>query len=238
MASYLIKDLENNEKPREKMAAHGPSTLSDSELLAIVLRSGGKDGSAIDLARKILKEFGGLKGLANSEIEQLTKIKDVGIAKATSVKAACEIALRIDNKMEIENSEIKKPEDVFSTVKKDTFARNKEQLFLLSLNSRNRLISKDLISIGTLNETLIHPREVFKTALSKNAASIILVHNHPSNDSGPSTDDIKVTERIAKAGITIGIPLIDHVIVCDNGYTSLKSLNLFSTYKANQKGGE
>lgn len=238
MQNYLIKDLNKNEKPREKLSNKGISALTDEELLALVISSGGKNISAVDLSREILKTHGGLHSLVNLDLESLTSIKHINNAKASSILAACEIGLRICSKKGGNLNRINSPQDVFDLIRKDIFQKDKEHLFLLSLNTRNMLLAKDLISIGTVNETLIHPREVFKKALVRNAVKIILVHNHPSNDPNPSDEDIKITEKVAKSGKQIGIPLIDHVIVCNNDYVSLKAQNIFDTYKFKSKGGE
>lgn len=238
--SLRVKDLIITDKPRERLILQGASALSDSELLAIILRSGGPKNSAIDLARKILKEFGGLKELINVDVNQLITFKNIGVAKATSIKSVCEIALRINLSMEEKRLEIKNPEDVFQLTRKEFFAQKKEHLYMISIDSRNRYICKNLISVGTINETLIHPREVYRQALLNNAVSIVLVHNHPSNDPTPSIEDIKVTERLAKAGVSLGIALVDHIIVSDNSFVSIKSLNIFDTHIFNEekRGGD
>lgn len=221
------------------MLNKGAESLSDTELLAIVLRTGGENNSVLELAGKILKKFGGLKGLLNADITQIQTLKDVGTTKAVTLKAVCEIALRISMEEKSGDLSIRKPEEVFRFLKKDFFEKNKEYLYLLSLDSRNKIISKDLISIGTLNETLIHPREIFKTALLKNAAGIILAHNHPSGDTSPSMEDLKVTEQVAKAGNIIGVNFIDHVIVSNTGFLSIKSLGIPGSNKlSKQKGGD
>ena len=225
-----IKSLNNNEKPREKMIKNGIQNLTNEELLAIILRSGGKDTSAIELARFLLKKHTSFKKFLNIEFEELIQTKHVGVAKATSIKAACEIALRILDK----STEVKKistPEDVYKLMYKDLYGKQQEYLYVINLDNKNVPISKDILTIGTINQTLITSRDVYKKALSKNATSIILTHNHPSNDPTPSKEDIVTTETIADAGKKIGIPLLDHVIFSDTNYVSLKALNIFSTYK-------
>ena len=220
------------------MLAKGVSILTDEELLALIIHSGGKDLSAVGLSREMLKSHGGLKGLVSLGYERLIGIKNINNAKACSILAACEIGLRLSDKSRDGLRQINGPQEVFELIRKDIFQKDKEHLFLLSLNTRNKLLAKDLISIGTVNETLVHPREIFKKALIRNAVKIILVHNHPSGDPNPSTEDIKITERIAKSGKEVGIPLVDHIIVCNNDFTSLKALNIFNNYKFKEKGGE
>jgi len=230
MKHLRICELNAQEKPREKALKRGLHNLTNEELLAIILRSGGKDVSALDLSRNILKRFNNFKNILDVDIEELTQIKDIGIAKATSVKASCEIALRILDK----SGDVKKistPEDVYKFMYKDLYGKNQEYLYLINLNNKSVPISADLLTIGTHNQTLITSREIYKKALSKNAASIILIHNHPSNDPTPSKEDIKTTETVAEAGKKVGIPLLDHIIFADTRYVSLKSLNIFSTYK-------
>lgn len=223
-----IKDLQKEEKPREKLIEKGVENLTNVELLAIILRSGGKHCPATNLARDLLNKYSGFKNLINADVEELTNFKNVGSAKATGIKALGEISKRMLNNSEKTGVKIKKPQDVFDLIHKDTAEKDQEYLFLISMDAKSKVISKDLISKGTLTETLIHPREIFKKALAKNASSIILVHNHPSEEAQPSSDDIKVTKRIAKVGIEIGIPLVDHLVVTSSDFTSMKAQNLFA----------
>jgi DNA repair protein RadC len=222
-----IKDLQKEEKPREKLIEKEAENLTDIELLAIILRSGERNYSATELARDLLNTFGGIKGLLSADIEGLKNFKGIGTAKATSIKALEEISKRYLEPIKKPETYIKSPKDAYEIIRKDIINKNQEYLYLLSIDSRNKLISKDVISKGTVNETLIHPREIFRKAISKNACGIILIHNHPSNKCNPSDEDIKVTRRIYKAGIDIGIPLIDHLIVTDNDFTSMKAQSLF-----------
>jgi len=224
-----IKDLQKEEKPREKMIEKGSEALTDVELLAIIIRSGGKNTSATNLSRDIILKFGNLKNVLTADITQLISFKNIDSAKATSIKAVEEISKRYLTPHCEENPRIKTPKDVYDLIRKEILNKEEEYLFLICLDSRNRLISKEIISKGTINETLIHPREIFKKALNKNAYSIILVHNHPSNESVPSDEDIKVTKRIFRAGIDMGIPLTDHLVVTNNDFMSMKAQNLIST---------
>jgi DNA repair protein RadC len=239
MSNYRIKDLNKNEKPREKLLKHGVSFLTDEELLALIIGTGGKNISCIDIAREILKESEGFKGLVGYPIENIMRFNNVNIAKACSITAAVEIGLRIYQTKENTLTEIKNPSDAYIILKKDLSYKDKEYLYLLSLNARNKMLSKDLITIGTINETLINPRDVFKKALSKNAVSIIIAHNHPSNDATPSREDILITERILELGIELGIPLVDHLIIINDGYLSLKNEGLMnSNIIFKKKGGD
>lgn len=231
MLKLSFRDFPMDDMPREKLAKLGVENLTDTELLAIILRSGGHDNKVKDLAHNILSQSGGLKGLLNFDFHQLKNIRDMGPAKASCVKALAEICLRMNMEPQEYRAVVRKPEDVFNYLRKDFYAKTKEYLYLLSLDARSTVISKDLISIGTLNETLVHPREVFRQAFVKNAVTIVLAHNHPSGNSTPSPEDFQVTKRLADAGATLGISLLDHVIICDDTYSSIKALTL-------AKGGE
>lgn len=235
MSGFKIKDLEANERPRERLKSVGAGALTDAELLAIILCTGGTEISAVDLARKILKKSGSIRGLSDLSFEQLEEIPNVGFAKASSIKALCELSLRMELHDSSLNLLVSRPEDVFHLLKKDLCGNEKEVLILISLNSRNRVIAKDTISMGTANDALAHPREIFSQALKRRAISIILAHNHPSDDSMPSKEDILLTQRTAKAGKILGVPLVDHVIVCKKSFASMKALNLFTLYKFDPK---
>ncbi|RJR27473.1 DNA repair protein RadC [candidate division WWE3 bacterium] len=237
MSYYRIKDLNKDEKPREKILTLGPKALSEEELLALIIRSGGSDESAIELSRRIIKESGGLKNLTTKSIQQLMSIKNINLAKAACIIAGFELGIRSADER-TENPRVKRPEDVFHLIKAELYGKSKEYLYLISLNTRNRLISKDIISIGTVNETLMSPREIFRQALSRNAVYIVLAHNHPSQETTPSEEDILATKKTQQIGFLLGIPLIDHLIVCNDKFTSMKSLNQLETKKLSQKGGE
>jgi DNA repair protein RadC len=225
----LIRDLNTQNKPRERLLDKGSEALSDIELLAILLRSGGSDVSVMDLAGSLLKKYQGLQSLLEADVNQLLKEQHIGQTKATAIKAAAEIAKRAYLNNQKNSVVIKRPEDAFKIIKKDLFGKNQEHLYLLSLDSRKKLISKDLICIGSINETLVPVREIVRKALIKDAVNIILVHNHPSLDPTPSHEDILVTEKVAKACITSGISLLDHLITANNEYMSIKSLGLFES---------
>jgi len=227
-----------SDRPRERLQNLGGGALSDAELLSIILRSGGRNNSALVLAQKILKEFGGYRGLAEVSLQQLTGFKDVGEVKAVCVKALGEICLRMTDNTPPQRKIVNAPQIVFDIVRKEVYSQHKERLYLISLDTRNALIAKDLISMGTVNETLVHPREVFRQAIVRNAVSIILVHNHPSQDAAPSKSDILLTEQMAQAGLMIDIPLVDHVVVTDAAFVSMRSLNLFAVKKIESKGGD
>jgi len=229
MRKYIVSDLPNTEKPRERLLLLGPHVLSDSELLAILLRIGGKDETVLALARDILSHFNGLQGVFSASIEQLTQFKNVGTSKAVGIKAVYELTSRIHSQVQDKVIFLKAPKDIYAIVKKDFYKQTKEYLWVLSVDTKQRYIAKDLVSVGTVKEALACPREIYRHALLRNAVGIVLVHNHPSGDSFPSAEDILLTEDIAQAGKTLGIPLIDHVVVGGSEYTSMKALNMFKT---------
>lgn len=233
-----MKDsFDNNvsDLPREKVLRFGPESLSDAELLALMLGSGGRGMSVFKLSNYILQECNGLYGLSQISATKLQKLKYIGNAKTACLLSLTELALRITTPAKDIQQLITAPEDVFKLLRKDLFAKKREFLYLISLDGRNKLISKDLISLGTIDSTLVSPREIFRQALLRNATSVILAHNHPSQNLTPSSEDLLLTEEVAKIGVSLGIPLLDHVIITDSSYTSIKALNLFDL---TQKGGE
>jgi DNA repair protein RadC len=233
----LIKDLDSKNKPRERLLEKGSESLSDIELLAIIIRSGGSGLSVMDLSANMLKKYQTLQNLFEADVNQLVKEKYVGPTKAVTIKAVAELAKRAYLTQNKSSRLINNPEDAFKVIKKDLFGKKQEYLYLISLDSRKNLISKDLICIGSINETLIPVREIIRKALIKDAVNVILAHNHPSNNPTPSHEDILVTEKVAKACILSGIALIDHIITAGNDYVSIKSLDLFESKKLLKERG-
>lgn len=219
-----IRDMLRVEKPRERLMEKGPEALKDSELLAILLGSGYKGKNVLEVAKRILKDYSSKK-LANIPFSKLKGLKGIGPAKACVIKAAFELSKRAFEVEEEILPVIKTSKDVAAEV---SYIRNhkKENFIVLYLNARNQVISKETISVGTLNASVVHPREVFQPAVSKSAASIILAHNHPSGDTDPSEDDIELTKRMIKAGEIMGIEVLDHIIVSKKGYLSMKGKGL------------
>ncbi len=237
ITSPSIKTMCVNDRPRERLLNSGVEALSDAELLSVILRSGGEGDSVLLLASRLLAEYGGLKALFQTDISQLMRIKNIGFAKATCIKAVNELALRLSKYSGKELPAIRKPKDIYDVVRKEMFGKKKEHLYLISLDSRNKMISKDLISIGTIGETIVNPREIYRQALIKNACSIAVVHNHPSGNPSPSPEDLIVTEKLIVAGLSLGLPLVDHLIVCDTQFVSLKALNVFDSIKFKKERG-
>ena len=219
-----IKDLPKIERPREKLVAKGAENLKDSELLAILLRTGRAGKNVIDIASQILTKYS-KKRLLQMTYDDLLKIKGIDSAKATTLLAAFELSKRA---LEVDNSNlpiISTPKDVVAQLTE--LRHNKRENFVaLYLNARNQLLHKETISIGTLNTNLVHPREVFEPALKYSAANIMVAHNHPSGDSKPSEDDLEITKRLINAGKTMGVEVLDHVIVANNSHFSFKEEKL------------
>jgi len=222
-----IKNLPEEERPRERLARHGASVLSNAELLAILLRTGTKEESAISLAHRILVQEQGLRYLADINVEQLSAINGIGKAKAAQIKAAIELGKRLAAFEPGADKPLKCPQDVAGLLMEEMRYLKKEHMKLVLLNVKCNLISVEEISVGSLNASIVHPREVFNPAIRKSSASIIMVHNHPSGDPSPSSEDISITARIAEAGKLIGIELVDHIIIGDGKYISMKEKGLF-----------
>lgn len=225
--SFTIHDLPLSERPRERLQKFGAEALSTPELLSLILGRGVAGDSVAVIAQRLLSEFKNVKGIAGASIEELSQIRGIGIAKASQIKAAFELANRLESHVEpAPKNTVKTPEDVVGVVKNRLKGKKKEYFFILSLDTRNRLIKTSEISIGSLDTSIVHPREVFKEAISSTAASVILVHNHPSGDPQPSEDDVKLTKRLIESGELLGISVLDHIIVGDEKYISLKRQEL------------
>lgn len=226
MQYLTLKEIPEQQRPRERLLSLGASSLSDIELLAIILRTGVKHVSAIDLAGQLLKRFDNLRGLLEASIEEMAEVKGIGKVKAVQIKAALEISRRLMMSPASERITIKSPDDVAALVMNDMRNLDKEYFRILLLNTKNHVLSIETINIGTLNSSMVHPREIFKVAIKKSAAALILFHNHPSGDPSPSTDDINITKRIIQSGDILGIFVLDHIIIGDNKFISLKTEGL------------
>ena len=226
--SFTVHDLPPGERPRERLFKLGSEALSAQEILALILGRGIKGESVIETSQKLLSRFGNLKGVADASVEELTKTRGIGPAKAAQIKAAIELSKRLEaNVDEKPKPVLKSPEDVAAVMRGKLKGKKKEHFLVICLDTRNRLINCKPVSIGSLDTSIVHPREAFKEAVSSSAASVIFVHNHPSGDPEPSKEDVELTKRLAKAGEIIGIDVLDHIIVCDKNYLSLKAKNLF-----------
>jgi DNA repair protein RadC len=220
--TVAIREMPSNERPRERLQHHGPSAVSTAELLAIQLRTGTPERSALGLAELLLSQFDGLRGVANASIEELSRIKGVGPVKAVQIAAALELGRRLSALSDAERPVIHSPQDVANLLMGELRDAKKEHLKSLLLDTKNRVQKVLTVSVGILDSSLVHPREVFKDAIAASAASIIVVHNHPSGDPTPSAEDRRITRRLAEAGQILGIDLLDHIILGDNRWISLK----------------
>lgn len=213
-----LKDIPRFDRPREKFLEKGPDALTDSELLAILLGSGIKGTNVKVLAQKILKKFG--DNFLNASVDDLTQISGIGQAKALQISSALALTKRIFDKQNSLDNLILSAQDAIALVS-DLKDKKQEHLVCLYLNARNALLKKETISIGTLDKSIIHPREIFAPGLEMHAASVILVHNHPSGDSSPSEQDKQVAKRIIEAGQLMGVNVIDFLIIAKNGVHSI-----------------
>ncbi|ABO51059.1 DNA replication and repair protein RadC [Desulforamulus reducens MI-1] len=226
MTYPVIRELPPEMRPRERMLKEGAGSLTEIDLLAIMLRTGTSKVSVLELAAELFSHFKDLRALSQATIEELSQIKGVGPVKAVQVKAALELGRRLAAMPAETRVIIRCPEDVCGLVMEDLRDLDREHFLALLLNTKNQVLARETISIGTLNSSVVHPRELFKVAIRRSAASMILVHNHPSGDPTPSREDIVLTKRLIEAGEIIGIDVLDHIIIGDNKFTSLKSKGL------------
>lgn len=222
--ALMVKDLPEAERPREKLITKGAKALSDAELLAILLRTGTKADSVLRIAEKLLiahKEVG-ISGIARLSIGEFSKVKGIGEAKAATVLAALELGFRMAERPSEPRFAIRSPQDVATYVMPRLRYENKEHFMIMLLNAKNHVLALSTISVGSLSASIVHPREVFREALSHSAASVLLIHNHPSGDPSPSKEDALVTQKLVQAGEVMDIAVLDHIIIGDNRFVSLK----------------
>ncbi len=218
-----VKEMPAEERPREKMIMYGAEYLTDAELIAILLRTGSAQKSVLSLGRELTADGGLYKRLACvKKVNELMHIKGLGEAKATTILAAIEIGRRLASARPLDKVLFQSPEDGANFLMPRMRYLMKEQFAVIFLNGKNRIIGSEVISDGTMTESSVHPREVFQTAILHHAASIVVAHNHPSGDPLPSADDRKTTDLLVKAGETLGIPVLDHLIIGDGKYYSFE----------------
>ncbi len=224
--SPTIKELPANERPRERLQAYGVHALTTAELIAILIRTGSGERSAVSLGEFLLAEFGSIKGVAGASQEQLARVKGLGDVKAGQIQAAIEFGHRLALFTEGGRPAIGGPRDISNLLMPDLRYLKKEHLKSVLLDTKNRVLAIRTVSIGDLSSSIVHPREVYKDAVVASAASLIVAHNHPSGDPTPSAEDVAVTKRLISAGEIMGIDLLDHIVIGDGVFVSLKERGL------------
>ncbi|SHE47835.1 DNA replication and repair protein RadC [Seinonella peptonophila] len=222
----LLKSLPLEDRPRERMIENGPKSLSNGELIALLLRTGSAGESVMELAQKILVEVGGIQSLAQISFHELLAIHGVGPAKAVQLLAGLELGKRVRQVTSTDGQFIHQPIDAVDMIRNELRFYQQEHFICMFLNTKNRVIDKKCIFIGSLNLSVVHPREIFREAVKCSAARIICIHNHPSGDPSPSTEDIEITFRLVESGKMIGIEVVDHIVIGDLNYFSMKENGL------------
>jgi len=224
---YTLKELPVSEQPREKLFNHGVETLSNAELLAIIIRTGHREDTALEVANRILSlDESGITYLSDITFEELTTVKGIGICKAAQVLAVIEIGKRINRRGSLDKIKVTSPDILANLMMDEMRYLFKEHFKIALLDTKNQIIGIENISVGTLNASIVHPRDVFKVAIKRNCNSIILIHNHPSGDVEPSAEDVNLTRRLIDAGNLLGIFILDHIIIGDSKYLSFKQKNI------------
>lgn len=223
-SEFTVRDLPVSERPRERLWSLGPEALSAVELLACILGRGSAGQSVLVTAQRLLSRFGSLLGIAQASLEDLAKIPGIGRAKAVQLKAACELSRRMESfPARSGGRPLNTVEDAGLAARRYLSGRKREHFILLLLDSRHRLLRTAEISVGSLDMSIVHPRETFREAIRASAAAVILAHNHPSGDPTPSREDLQLTRRLTAAGDLLGIPVLDHLIVGSDGVLSLRA---------------
>ena len=223
--SFTIHDLPKDERPRERLVKFGEQALSAQELLQLILGRGVAGESVAITAQKLLSHFGSLQKLSEASIEELSSIKGIGLAKAAQIRAAFEIGRRLSTQApSYKSKELTDPEKVYRLIKSKLRYYHKEHFYIIALNSRNYSIAE--VSVGSLNASIVHPREVFAEAIKNKAASVVFAHNHPSGDPEPSEDDLLLTKKLVESGKILGIEVFDHIIVVKDDFFSFKNKGL------------
>ncbi|MEC9487906.1 MAG: DNA repair protein RadC [Halanaerobium sp.] len=219
--SFTIKELPVEQRPREKLLRKGTDSLTNEELLAIIIRTGARNETAMELARRLVASFGGLRSLTDVTCEELMEVKGIGLAKATQIAAVIELAKRLAT-TGMHKIKIRSPQDAARLLLPGMRYLKKEVFKVILLDTKNQLIAVEKISQGGLNSSIVHPREVFKPAIKRSCCSLIAAHNHPSGDVEPSQEDIQVTKRLQEGASLLGFDFLDHLIIGDGQFMSLK----------------
>lgn len=221
-----VREMPSEERPRERLERYGAGTLTNAELLAILLRVGSVGENVIDLASRLLKEYGGLAGLLKADLEQLREAHGMGLAKATQVKAALELARRLNLLTPEARPQIKSPADVAQLLMIEMGYLAQEQLRVLCLDTKNYVVHQQVVYQGTVNSSVVRAAEVFKPAVVRTCPALVVVHNHPSGDPTPSPEDVRTTEQLRRAGEALDIDVLDHVVIGQQRYVSMKERGL------------
>ena len=222
----MIRDLPQEERPRERLRSYGPSALSNAELLAIILRTGAQSENVLNLSARLISQFGGLSGLARASYDELCAVYGFGEAKTAQIKAAFELGRRALTLQENDRPTVHSPQDVANLLQGEMAFLEQEHIRVLLLNTRNRVQSIHEVYKGSVNSAVIRAGERFRDAVRANAPAVILVHNHPSGDPAPSAEDVQITRQILDAGKLLDIEVLDHVILAQRGFVSLKERKL------------
>jgi len=223
---YTIKDLKEEERPRERLAKLGPQSLTNAELLGILLRVGMVGETAVQVGQRLLQTFGGISGIHRASFDELSSQKGIKLAKAAQIKAAIELGRRLVLEAPEERPAIHTPADAAELVQYEMSALEQEELRVLLLDTRNRVVHIETVYRGSVNSSQVRVAEIFKTAIRRNASNLIVIHNHPSGDPTPSPDDIAITRAILQAGELLDVKLLDHIIVGSGRFVSLKERGL------------
>lgn len=223
----MIRDVPEEERPRERLVQLGAEHCSNTELIAILLRTGTSSESVMTLAHRVLSKTGGIRGLTDTTLKELMEIRGIGKAKAVQILAGIELGRRISRAIPEERMTIRSPRDAAEMVMDEMRYLTQEHFVCLFLNTKNQVIDKECIFVGSLDTSVVHPREVFREAIRRSSAGVICIHNHPSGDPHPSREDVDITYRLYEAGEIVGVELMDHIIVGDGCYFSLKEKGLF-----------
>lgn len=218
----MIRDVPNEDRPRERVIKEGAGVLSNQELLAVILRSGTREESVLQLANRLLNHFQGMRFIKDASLIELTSLKGIGNIKAVEIMAAIELGKRFSHLQLAEREKIHSPEEGAHLLMDEMRFLSQEHFVCLYLNTKNEVLHKQTVFIGSLNASIVHPREVFKEAFRHSAASLICFHNHPSGDPSPSREDLEITGRLVECGKMLGIELLDHIVIGDQKFISLK----------------
>ena len=218
----MIKELPADERPREKMKERGAQALGNSELLAILLRTGTAAESALRLAENLLDRAGGLAGLGHATLEEVEQVRGIGEAKAVTLLAALELGRRVDSLAPLDRTAVRTPDVVAALLLPRFRYESRESFVAVLLSTKNHVLKTPVISVGSLNASIVHPRELFREAINASAAAVIVAHNHPSGDPTPSPEDVSLTRKLVEAGKILDIPVLDHVVLGDGKYVSFK----------------